>query len=102
MASDSEARLPLLHALVLLGHGDITALAGHAGLDLAVAERELVSLRTAGFANAVTGALTGWVATPAGRAEHRRLLADELDRAGGRDKVATGYERFRASNRPFL
>ena len=92
----------MLHALVLLGHGDAPDLAGHAGLPAAAVEQELADLATAGLASHVTGALTGWVATPIGRAEHRRLLADELDRAGGRDKVADAYGRFRAINRPFL
>jgi hypothetical protein len=44
------------------------------------------------------GPLTGWSLTPAGRAEHARLLRRELDLTGARPVIATAYRRFRELN----
>jgi hypothetical protein len=40
----------------------------------------------------------GWSLTPAGRAEHSRLVGREVDSAGVRPAIEGAYQRFRALN----
>jgi hypothetical protein len=48
------------------------------------------------------GRLSGFTLTPGGRAEHARLLSEELDVHGVRDAVHAAYRRFLAFNGDLL
>ena len=48
------------------------------------------------------GRLTGWALTAAGRAEHERLLAEELDAVGCREVVEGAYDCFLELNHDLL
>ena len=48
------------------------------------------------------GRLSGFTLTPAGRSEHARLLAEELDAHGVRDAVQAAYQRFLGRNGDLL
>ncbi|MGH9185303.1 MAG: transcriptional regulator [Acidimicrobiales bacterium] len=102
MPRPSDTRLLVLHALRLRGHGEAAVIGALAGLPAAATESELDDLADAGLVAPARGVLTGWALTPAGRAEHRSLLATELDAAGCREKVDAAYRRFGALNQPFL
>ena len=97
MASRSDPRLLVLHGLRLKGHAGAAAVAESAGIATADVEAWLERLAAEGL---VVHRQTpeGWSLTPAGRAEHSRLLGREIDAAGVRPTVEAGYQRFRALN----
>ena len=97
MASRSDPRLLVLHGLRLKGQAGAAAVAESAGIATAEVEAWLERLAAEGL---VVHRQTpeGWSLTPAGRAEHSRLVGREIDAAGVRPTVEAGYERFRALN----
>jgi DNA-binding MarR family transcriptional regulator len=97
MASRSDPRLLVLHGLRLKGHAGAAAVAESAGIATAEVEAWLERLAAEGL---VVHRQTpeGWSLTPAGRAEHSRLVGGEIDAAGVRPAVEAGYEHFRALN----
>lgn len=101
-AYESEPRLLALHGLRLKGFADAEAVAGCVGLDAGTAEVELKAAVDGGLAQYREGRLTGYGLTPAGRAEHTRLLAEELAVASCKGTVAKGYARFLALNTQLL
>jgi hypothetical protein len=98
MPHPSDPRLLVLHGLRLKGVADVAALVEATGLDGARVAAELAALASAGLAVERTGALAGWALTPAGMAEHRRAVRDEVEAAGARATVTGAYERFRTLN----
>jgi hypothetical protein len=98
MSPPSDPRLLVLHALRLKGVAEADVLAESTGLDAAAVGSLLDELAAEELVVERTGALNGWGLTPAGRVEHARLVADEVDEAGARPAVAGAYRRFRALN----
>ena len=98
MSYVSDARLLVLHALRLKGVAGAEAVGGAVGIDALVVERQLEGLASLGLVVRREGLLNGWQLTDAGRIEHERLLAGELDAAGARPVVERGYRRFRSLN----
>ena len=98
MSQPSDLRLLVLHGLRLKGvaHADVLA----ETVDLAVADVEgrMADLEAEGLVAPRSGALAGWSLTPAGRAEHARLVVAEVDATRTRATVARAYEAFRALN----
>ena len=77
-------------------------MAGSSGLDEPAATAELEGLASDGLVTFRAGRRSGWALTPSGRAEHRRLIASELDAAGCRDAVHDAYESFLRLNAEML
>ena len=98
MAHRSDARLLVLHALRLKGVAGTDVAAAAVDLDPARVGAELDDLAAKGLVVRREGLLTGWQLTAAGRAEHERLLARELDAAGARATAEGAYRRFRTLN----
>jgi hypothetical protein len=98
MAHRSDPRLLVLHGLRLKGLAGAAAVAEPVGLPAGEVEAWLERLATAGLAVHRDEPTPGWALTPAGRAEHTRLVGREVDRAGVRSTVEGAYERFRALN----
>jgi hypothetical protein len=98
MAHRSDPRLLVLHGLRLKGVAGPDSVADAVGLPVAEVGRQVEVLESQGFAVHRDGPPTGWSLTPAGRAEHARVVAHEVDATGSRDTVASAYTRFRALN----
>jgi len=92
----------VLGELRLGGFNDIDVVTSRTGLDASVVEATLVVARSEGWVAHRSGRVSGWSLTAPGRAEGERLLAEELDAAGGRDVVTDAYHSFLPLNRRFL
>jgi hypothetical protein len=97
MAPRSDPRLLVLHGLRLKGQAGAAAVADSAGMATAEVESWLERLAADGLV-VHRDTPQGWSLTPAGRAEHSRLVGREIDAAGVRPAVEGAYERFRALN----
>ena len=102
MAHHSDPRLRVLHALRLKGFADAAVVGAAAELDPPAVDVHLDSLSTEGLTAFRAGRHPGWTLTPAGRDEHRRLLAGEVEAAGCRGAVHDSYEAFLALNAELL
>jgi hypothetical protein len=98
MGRRSDPRLLVLHGLRLKGVAGADAVADAVGMAPAEAETLLRAAAAEGFAQHREGLLAGWTLTPAGRAEHERLLAREADAAEARPAVEDAYADFRRLN----
>jgi hypothetical protein len=97
MAPRSDPRLLVLHGLRLKGQAGAAAVADSAGMATAEVESWLERLAADGLV-VHRDTPQGWSLTPAGRAEHSRLVGREIDAAGVRPAVEGAYERFRTLN----
>src|SRR5262245_57473797 len=97
MAPRSDPRLLVLHGLRIKGQAGAPAIAESVGLATADVEAWLERLAADGL---VVHRKTppAWSLTPAGRAEHGRVVGREIDAAGVRPAIEGAYERFRALN----
>ena len=102
MAHSSDARLLVLHTVRVKGIADDDAIIGATGLDPKEVRATLGDLAEAGAATHRDGRITGWSLTPEGRAQHAKIVADELDAAGGRDEVTSAYRDFLSVNAALL
>jgi hypothetical protein len=102
VAHRSEPRFLVLHGLRLKGFADTVFLAERAGIDPTGTEELLRSLTADGLVREHEGRAVPWSLSPEGRAEHGRLVAEELDASGTRPVVDDAYERFRALNPELL
>jgi hypothetical protein len=102
VAHRSAPRFLVLHGLRLKGFADTASLAGRTGLELQATEDLLRSLAGDGLVRHHEKRQVPWSLSPEGRAEHGRLLAEELDASGARPVVDDAYERFRALNPELL
>ena len=102
MACASEPELRVLTALRLKSFAPADVVAGAAGLSVDGAEPILQSLLERAFVKHREGVLTGWLLTPAGRAEGERLLAAELESSQTRSIVDGGYRQFLPLNAEVL
>ncbi|NRQ37756.1 transcriptional regulator [Nonomuraea sp. NN258] len=95
MTTKSPAELLVLHAVRVSGFADTPVLARRYGLDAAETKQWLHDAEARGWVEYSSFAGTGgWSLTERGRAENERLLAAELDRAGGADEVRAVYRVF--------
>jgi hypothetical protein len=103
MAHPSQDRTLVLHGLRLNGFAETDVVAMTAGREDVTVVRLLEALGEEGLVTRKQGIeVSGWVLTPAGRAELGRRLADELEAAGGRRTVEAVYDRFAALNPELL
>jgi hypothetical protein len=102
VAHQSEPRFLVLHGLRLKGFAEAAPVADGAGLDAGEAEEHLRALAGEGLVSRRDGRVSGWALTSDGRAEHRRLVTDELDASGAKAVVDDAYRRFRAVNPELL
>jgi hypothetical protein len=102
MAHRSAPRFLVLHALRLKGFAEAAPVAESAGLDVARVDDDLRALAVEGLVSRRDGRVSGWSLTADGRAEHRRLLADELQVSGAKAVVDDAYRRFLALNPELL
>jgi DNA-binding MarR family transcriptional regulator len=97
MARRSDTRLLVLHWLRLKGQASVAAIAEAAEIAIAEVESWLARLEADGLV-VHRDVPEGWSLTPAGRAEHARLVGREIDAVGVRPAIEGAYERFRALN----
>jgi predicted ArsR family transcriptional regulator len=102
MTTSSDPRFLVLHGLRLKGFADAAAVAEAGGVPESEAKPHLDALVAEELASYREGRLSGFTLTPTGRAEHAKLVADELDRAGAREAVDAAYRRFLAINQDLL
>jgi hypothetical protein len=102
MSTTSDPRTLVLHGLRLKGFADAAAIAEAGGVSEADAKPELDALVDAQLATYREGRLSGYALTPAGRAEHARLVAEELEASGQGPAIQAAYERFLAINQDLL
>ena len=102
MSAPSDLRTLVLHGLRLKGFADADAIAEAVSIPVDDTARVLDDLLDQGLVSRRQGRLTGYTLTPAGRVQHARLLAEELDEAGARSAVHDTYRRFLALNEALL
>jgi hypothetical protein len=102
VAHRSEPRFLVLHGLRLKGFAATASLAERSGLDAGGTEKILRSLTAEGLVREHEERPLPWSLSPAGREEHGRLAADELDASGARPVVGEAYERFGELNPELL
>jgi hypothetical protein len=93
----SDDRFLVLHGLRVKGLAEADRLSG-----LDDAELRCKELEAEGLVQHRDGLVGGWRLTAAGRVEHDRLLAEELEASGARSTMEAAYRRFLTSNAPFL
>jgi hypothetical protein len=98
----SEPRFLVLHGLRLKGFADTASLAERAGLDPGGTEDLLRSLTADGLVRVHETRPAPWSLTPEGRAEHGRLVTEELESAGAKAVVDDAFRRFLAINTELL
>jgi hypothetical protein len=91
-----------LHGLRLKGFASAVAIGEVVGLDPSVIDPQLTALLGAELVRFRAGRVSGYSLTPAGRAEHARLIAYELEHTGARAAVDGGYRRFLEVNDELL
>ncbi|WP_116949029.1 transcriptional regulator [Jiangella endophytica] len=95
MTRDSAPDLLALHAVRISGFADTLVLARRFGLDVALTAELLADGAARGWVeHADFAGLAGWSLTESGRAENERLLAAELDEAGGEGEVRAVHREF--------
>ncbi|HEX7168879.1 MAG TPA: hypothetical protein VF230_18015 [Acidimicrobiales bacterium] len=102
MPWSSDADFLVLHALRVKGFAETDTVSAMTGLR---PDETVRRLEKAAGAEAVTrrdGRISGWSLTPAGRARHRDLVAEELAESGAREAVDAAYRRFVAINTELL
>jgi len=88
-----------LHALRLLGFADTESVAARFDQDPHDVERLLIDAGANGWASRSSfGGNGGWSLTVAGRTENERLLAEELNTAGGQAAVTAVHAKFAPLN----
>lgn len=102
MTAPSDPRTLAIHGLRLKGFAEPPAVAEVVSLSEADAKALLDQLAGEGLVSYRDGRLSGFTLTPAGRAEHARLLAEELDAHGVRDAVHDAYTKFLRHNGDLL
>lgn len=102
MSVTSEPRTLVLHGLRLKGFAEAAVVAETVAVDGAEARVLLDKLVAEELASYRDGRLSGFTLTPAGRAEHARLLSEELDTHGARDAIKTAYAKFLGLNSGLL
>lgn len=94
MTAPSDPRTLVLHGLRLKGFAEPAAVAEVIDLPEAEAKAHLDQLVGERLATYRDGRMSGFTLTPGGRAEHARLLSEELDVHGVREAIHAAYRRF--------
>jgi hypothetical protein len=102
MTAPSDPRLLVMHGLRLKGFAEPTVVADAVRVPEDRTQSLLEGLVAEGLAAYRDGRLSGYLLTPSGRAEHARLLREELDVHGVRDAVSAAYGRFLELNTGLL
>lgn len=102
MTAPSDLRTLVMHGLRLKGFAEPPSVAETVGIAEAAAKPALDQLVADGLATYRDGRLSGFSLTSDGRAEHARLLSEELDAHGVRDAVHAAYRRFLGHNGQLL
>jgi hypothetical protein len=89
-----DVRLLALHGLRLKGFTQAVGIGEVFGLDQHALDEQLTALVAGNLVQLREGKVSGYSLTPAGRAEHARLIEEELALAGARAAVEEGYRRF--------
>jgi hypothetical protein len=92
----------VMHGLRLKGFAEPPVVAEAVGVPEEQTRSLLDALVDAGAAAYRDGRLSGYLLTPVGRAEHARLLSQELDVHGVREAVRAAYARFLGLNTGLL
>lgn len=95
------SELLVLHTLRLGGFVAADRVAARTGLAAPAVATVLEKAAADGLARERNGRISGWMLTPAGRAEHAALLAAELESLDARAAVEAADEAFVALNQPF-
>ncbi|GAA0941505.1 transcriptional regulator [Actinocorallia libanotica] len=98
----TDPRLLVLHALRCAGACGLARLRAVTGLDAARLDFVLIDHTVDGLTARVSDDPPCWRLTDAGRAEHARLIADELAAAGARASVEAAFDRFLVLNPELL
>ena len=102
MSVDTESRTRVLHGVRIKGFATAEVVAETVGLPEPLVAEELAGLVQEGYVTDRYESIPGFALTAAGRGEHSRLVADELERAGAREALTEGYRRFRDHNRELV
>ncbi len=102
MGQSSSTRLLALHGLRLLGVAEAETIADELDVEVGSVNRELDTLDDEGLVTYRYGRISGYSLTDRGRAEGERLVAEELDAAGGRAVVEAAYADFQPVNADLL
>lgn len=98
MSAPSDPRTLVLHGLRLKGFAEVPAIAETVAVDETDAKVLLGDLMAAELVSYRDGRMSGFTLTPGGRAEHARLLSEELDAHGVREGVRAAYAKFLGLN----
>jgi hypothetical protein len=102
MSAPSDPTTLAMHGLRLKGFAEADAVADTVGLTEGEAKLRLDQLVADDLATYREGRISGFSLTPAGRTEHARRLAVELDAAGQRGDVEAAYRDFLVLNPDLL
>ncbi|MGH9084025.1 MAG: transcriptional regulator [Acidimicrobiales bacterium] len=102
MTAPSEPRMLVMHGLRLKGFAEPPVVAEAVDVPEDHARAVLDELVAAGAAAYRDGRLSGYLLTPVGRAEHARLLSEELEVHGVRHAISAAYARFLGLNTGLL
>nr|WTA00148.1 transcriptional regulator [Streptomyces sp. NBC_00857] len=97
-----DTALLVLHALRCAGAAGLARLHLVTGLDESDIESELIDLGAEGLVTWLSGGLSAWMLTDAGRAAGAERITAELESAGAREAVTASYERFLVLNPELL
>lgn len=102
----TDTNLLVLHALRCVGAASLARLHSATGLDEFDVESELIDLGAEGLVARMSGDMSGdmsfWMLTEAGRAADAQRITDELEAAGARGAVQAAFERFLVLNPELL
>src|ERR1700694_3905006 len=94
MVHVSDPQFLVLHGLKLKGFAEAPGLVELMSLDIASVERQLEAVAAQGLVLHRDGRISGWSLTPAGRARHAQLLAEDREAAGCSAALTATYPRF--------
>jgi len=92
--SPAALELLVLNGVRLKGFADVDALAASCDASAQEVEGVLAELRDRGAVLHREGRVSGWTLTPAGREEHARRVAAELEAAGCAPELEGVYQNF--------
>ncbi|MFL6204912.1 MAG: MarR family transcriptional regulator [Acidimicrobiales bacterium] len=102
MTAPSDIRTLVMHGLRLKGFAEAGGVGEAVGVPEAEAKPILDQLVSDGLASYRDGKLSGFSLTKPGRAEHARLLSEELEQPGTREAIEAAYRRFLQLNAELL
>ncbi|MEV0049021.1 transcriptional regulator [Saccharopolyspora shandongensis] len=98
----TDTNLLVLHALRCAGAASLARLHAVTGLGESDIESELIDLGVNGLVTRMSGDMSGWWLTDAGRAADAGRITDELETANARRAVRAAFDRFLVLNPELL